>query len=170
MGWPPAPALFAMQILLVRHAIADAGSPSGADADRALTADGRLEFERVARALAPLGCTPRLVLHSPLRRARETAEILAQALAAPLEPCPELAEAPSAELLAQLHGENVALVGHEPWLSALTAWLVAGRRELGPAFAFERGGCALLEGRPVPGEARLLAFLPPYALQAGPRS
>ena len=23
MGWPPAPALFAMQILLVRHAIAD---------------------------------------------------------------------------------------------------------------------------------------------------
>lgn len=150
-----------MQILLVRHAIAASAAPTGSDADRALTDAGRAEFERVARGLAAFGCRPKLVLHSPLRRARETAELLERALPCALQSCPELADAPSAELLAQLRTTDVALVGHEPWLSALTAWLVTGRRELGPAFPFERGGWALLEGRPVPGEARLVAFLPP---------
>jgi len=157
-----------MQILLVRHAIASASSPSGHDAERALTAEGRVEFEQVASALAARGCRPELVLHSPLVRARETAEILSTALSVPLQPCPELADAPTAELLAELRTRSVALVGHEPWISALAAWLVTGRRELGPMFPFERGGCALLEGRPVPGEARLVAFLPPWALLSGP--
>lgn len=150
-----------MQILLVRHAIAE---PAGSDAERALTDAGRREFERVAAAVAARGWRPESVLHSPLRRARETAEILGRALYAPLESCAELAEAPSAELLGRLRAPAVALVGHEPWMSALAAWLLTGRRELGHAFPFERGGCALLEGRAVPGEARLLAFLPPDVL------
>ncbi len=150
-----------MQILLVRHAIAD---PAGPDAERALTDAGRRQFERVAAAVAGRGWRSQQILHSPLRRARETAEILGRALSAPLEACPELADAPCAELLGRLSAPSVALVGHEPWMSALTAWLVTGRRELGHAFPFERGACALLEGRAMPGEARLVGFLPPHLL------
>lgn len=152
-----------MQVLLVRHAIAE---PAGSDAERALTVAGRREFERVAAAIATRGWRPERILHSPLRRARETAEILGLALESPLESCAELVEAPSAELLGRLHFESVALVGHEPWMSALAAWLLTGRRDLGHAFPFERGGVALLEGRAVPGEAHLVAFLPPDALLA----
>lgn len=155
-----------MQILLVRHAIAE---PMGPDAERALTDAGRRQFERVAAAVADRGWRPERVLHSPLRRARETAEILGRALHAPLEDCAELADAPSAELLARLRSPSVALVGHEPWMSALAAWLLTGRRELGHAFPFERATCALLEGRAVPGEAHLVAFLAPAAL-LGPDS
>ncbi|MBM3989493.1 MAG: phosphohistidine phosphatase [Planctomycetes bacterium] len=153
-----------MQILLVRHAIAHARSPSGLDAERALTPEGRLEFERIASALAERGLRPRRVLHSPWRRSHETAALLAARFQAVCEPCPELAEAPSAELLVRMGSADVALVGHEPWISALAAWLVTGKREHAAGFPFERGGCALLEGRAVPREARLVAFLPPAML------
>jgi phosphohistidine phosphatase len=156
-----------MQILLVRHAIAEARSACGLDSQRALTPEGRGELERVASALESLGVRPKLVLHSPWRRAHETAALLAARFQSDLNPCPELAEAPSSELLGHLGSRDVALVGHEPWISALAAWLITGRRELAAGFPFERCGCALLEGRALPGEARLVAFLPPAVLIGG---
>ncbi|MBM3986642.1 MAG: phosphohistidine phosphatase [Planctomycetes bacterium] len=156
--------MFRMQILLIRHAIAQSSSASGLDAERALTPEGRREFERIASALAALGLRPRLVLHSPWRRAHETAALLEARFQATCQPCPELAQAPSTELLGRMGSGDVALVGHEPWISALAAWLITGKRELAAGFPFERGGCALLEGRALPGEARLVAFLPPAML------
>jgi phosphohistidine phosphatase len=155
-----------MQLLIVRHAIAEEPAPGLSEEERALTQRGRERFERAARGLAALGLAPVRVHSSPLLRALQTAEILVAACAGELAVTELLAAPPGEELLARLRGSDAALVGHEPWVSALCAWLVAGRRELGPGFPFKKGGCALLEGEPAPGEMRLVAFLPPRVLRA----
>src|ERR1700686_4214330 len=69
-----------MDIWLLRHAVAEEVSASGRDADRALTPDGLRRAERVARGLAALEPSIDLVLTSPYRRARQTAEPAARAL------------------------------------------------------------------------------------------
>lgn len=58
---------------LVRHGKAAAGWD--ADPDPGLAPEGRADAQRAAALLAPLGALP--VVTSPLRRARETAEIVA---------------------------------------------------------------------------------------------
>jgi phosphohistidine phosphatase len=80
-----------------------------------------------------------------------------------------LAAAPDGELLSAIaacSGSSVALVGHEPWLSQLLAWLVVGSRDASAGLAFKKGGLAWLSGEPVPGGMRLRAFLPPRVLRA----
>ncbi len=155
-----------MQLLLVRHGIAQQRRADRADERRELTPEGRDRFERAARGLAAMGLRLDRVLTSPLARARQTAELLAPLCARNPEPCKALAAAPTQALLEELRGEMLAAVGHEPFISQLCAWLVAGRRELGDSFAFKKGGAALLGGEPEPGRMRLLAFLPPRLLRA----
>ena len=59
-------------------------------------------------------------------------------------------------------GETVAVVGHEPWLSELIAWLVVGEPADGDArFRMKKGGVAQLRGTPRPGRMQLRALLPP---------
>src|SRR5436853_395723 len=69
-------------IYLVRHAIAEAATPGMSDADRALTAEGRQKMRRVAAGLKRLRVAPDVVLASPLRRAQETATVIASVLMA----------------------------------------------------------------------------------------
>jgi phosphohistidine phosphatase len=110
------------------------------------------------RGLGLLGVGFDLVLHSPWVRAAETAALLAPLAEGPAQATIELAREPSADLIAMLDAltpERVALVGHEPWLSDLIAWLVMGDSGLGFAFPLKKGGVAHLEGRPVPGAMRL---------------
>jgi len=76
-----------------------------------------------------------------------------------------LTRAPTEELLRELAGLRTALVGHEPLLSELAAWLATGARESAGAFALEKGGLVVLEGEPKPGSMRLAAFLPPRLLR-----
>lgn len=154
-----------MNLYVVRHAIAEerppAPDPARPDSERALTPEGREKFLRGVRGLGLLGVGLDLVLHSPWRRAAETAALLAPLAALPALPAQAtglLAREPSADLIAMLDGlepERVALVGHEPWLSDLIAWLVTGDSGLGYAFPLKKGGVAHLEGRPVPGAMRL---------------
>jgi phosphohistidine phosphatase len=152
-----------MQLYLIRHGLAADG---GADEARPLTDEGRARIAEEAQALRRLGAQFDRLLHSPLLRATQTAEALADLVLGTSSPTPRLVLAPSEELLAELAGESVALVGHEPWLSELVAWLVTGERRLGPRFAIEKGGVALLEGEPRPLGMALAAFLPPEALLA----
>ena len=78
---------------------------------------------------------------------------------------PALARAPSQDVLDALDGTRVALVGHEPWMGELVAWLTTGATLHGSVFAFKRGGVAWLEGQPQPGQMVLQAFLPPKVLR-----
>jgi len=64
-----------------------------------------------------------------------------------------------------LRGESLAVVGHEPWLSELIAWLCLGERELGAAFQLKNGGVAWLSGEPVPGGCVLKALWTPRSLR-----
>lgn len=157
-----------MKILLVRHAIAtDAASFAGPDRDRPLTDDGRRRFRRGALALAALVPDLALIATSPLRRARETAEILAAAtdgrarLAEAGELAPDgAATAVLRRLASWREVAAVALVGHEPNLTLLEGLLLTGsERSLAE---LKKGGAALLDlpGRVTAGGARLLWHLP----------
>jgi phosphohistidine phosphatase len=65
-------------IILVRHAHAEWPNYVGRDFDRPLTPRGEQEARSSARAIALANTVPDLILASPARRTRQTAEILAQ--------------------------------------------------------------------------------------------
>jgi len=59
----------------------------------------------------------------------------------------------------------VGLVGHEPFLGALLAWLIVGDPDMGERLAFKKGGVAHIEGGPAPGTCALRAHWPPKSLR-----
>lgn len=154
----------------MRHAIAEDAGPDQDDADRALTRDGRRRFERAVRGMRALGIRFERVLHSPWRRAVETAELLEPIVDGPLESTPLLAKAPTKALLTAIrrHTEEgpTAVVGHQPWLAELTAWLLVGDAAEGEKLDLEKGGVVWLSGDPEPGGMSLRAMLTPRILRA----
>lgn len=143
-----------MRILIVRHAIAvDRAEPAHADQPdeaRPLTPKGRRRMRRAARGLHRLLPDLDVLATSPLVRARQTAELLGRAYGlhdAPATVAALVPDTPLAEvrdwLNAQDGGATIALVGHEPQLSRLIAWLIADREQ--PFTELTRGGACLLE-------------------------
>jgi phosphohistidine phosphatase len=137
-----------MKLLIVRHAIAlDRGTPGVSDHLRPLTEEGVSRFKKTARSLGQL-IVADVVLTSPLLRAKQTAEILArQWTAVSAQECEPLGSGSRVhfeEALSRLtNAKVVAAVGHEPSLSDwVSDWLGASR---GEAFAFKKGGAALLD-------------------------
>lgn len=137
-----------MQVYLVQHGLATSKQE---DPARPLTADGREEVERVARATAAAGVRPASILHSGKRRAEQTAEILAvhtkpaggvHAVEG-LDPLddPQRARDRVAQADAPL-----MLVGHLPHLGRLAALLLAGTPER-EIVAFRNAGVVCLERR-----------------------
>lgn len=162
-----------MQLWLVRHAIAEERRPDLDDAARALTPQGRVRFQRGVRGLRRLGVRFERVVHSPLLRAVETAQLLRPLLerrAGEFQVSANLARSPSEALLGEIGGEHVALVGHEPWLSELACWLVTGWKPYNgpqhePWIEIGKGGVAELEGELVPGSMQLVALHRPRTLR-----
>ena len=66
-----------MKLYVMRHGPAEDDAPTGRDADRALTAAGRERVAAVAKALSEANESPFAILSSPLVRAMQTAEIVA---------------------------------------------------------------------------------------------
>jgi phosphohistidine phosphatase len=134
-------------LFLIRHAHAAAAEE---DALRPLSEAGREETRRLAQWLRPGGrLQPQEVWHSPLVRARETAEILAAELAwtAPLQVVPGLEPEDfpgrvAGRIAACAH--SLALVGHNPNLTCLATLLVTGAADP-PAFVFPKGAALALE-------------------------
>jgi len=154
-----------MQLFLIRHAIAEEPRAGLRDEARALTPAGRARFSEEVKGLERLGFSFERLRHSPLRRALETAELLVPLVEGELEVDARLAGAPGAELIASLEGANLALVGHEPWLSELGWQLVSGGADAS-GFALKKGGILQLEGDPRPGGMRLVQALAPATLRA----
>lgn len=147
-----------MELFLIRHAIAAAGDDD--DDARALTKKGQRRFDAVVRVLDGLGVRFDRVLHSPKLRAVQTAARLHALVDGGFEVTELLAEPPSSELLAACGEGRVALVGHEPHLSALLSWLVAGS-PTAARVELKKGAVACLDGRPRPGEMTLRWLVPP---------
>ena len=108
-----------MLVFLVRHAHAEPGDP---DELRELSGRGREEARALSQQLAEHATPPLLVLTSPLLRARQTAEPLADAAGSELEVDERLASGMTTEgfreALAGREGP-VAVVGHQPDLSEI---------------------------------------------------
>ncbi len=73
-----------MQVILIRHAHAEWPNYHGADFERPLTARGLADARATARAISDAGHRPTLLLASPARRTRQTAEILAEEFQLPV--------------------------------------------------------------------------------------
>jgi phosphohistidine phosphatase len=125
-----------MDLYVLRHAIAVPREDESVSRDsaRPLTERGRAKLRRVTRGMRALGLSFDLVLTSPYRRARETADIVAAAMGAKktLEPTPHLApDGDPRELIELLRSRgreaaSVLVVGHEPYLSQLVSVLASG--------------------------------------------
>ena len=162
-----------MRLLVVRHAIAQDREDfaEGDDAARPLTPDGRKKMQRGAEGLKEIVPEIDRLISSSLKRAVETAEIIARVYGdLKVQRIPELA--PGTPLdgvlkwLADLpEGGTVAVVGHEPDLSGMVCALLANAHE--PFLEFRKGGAALLEfaGAVAPGTARLDWLLEPKHLR-----
>jgi len=112
--------------------------PKEEDPERPLTAEGRAAAKLVANVAAKLNLGIEWIYHSGKLRARQTAEILAEAL----DPCPGIeakqgldpldAVGPIAEWLRREASERVgavALVGHLPFLDRLASLLIADNED-----------------------------------------
>jgi phosphohistidine phosphatase len=143
-----------MDLILWRHAEAFELRELEDDLDRALTPKGERQAQRVAAWLNHhLPATTR-VLASPARRCQQTARALdrkfktVQALAPDggVEALLAAARWPDAR-------EPVLVVGHQPTLGAVAAWLLAG---VAQPWSVRKGGIYWLRGRVRDGELQLL--------------
>jgi phosphohistidine phosphatase len=170
-----------LKVLVIRHAIAadpKAFSKTGkGDALRPLTPLGRKKMRRAARGIVRL--VPRLdaLATSPLTRAIETGEIVAERYdhGHPIR-LPALAPGKSAgqvmdwlkeqaEHAGKGSDTTVAIVGHEPSLGQLVSWMLTGLRE--SFIPFKKGGACLVEfdGEVKPALAKLLWAMKPSQLR-----
>jgi phosphohistidine phosphatase len=154
-----------MQLFVIRHGIAEDAGPDQVDADRALTKDGKKKLKQVVRGMRAVGWKLDRVVSSPWRRAMQTAAVVSKH-----EPIVTdlLTTSPRSDLLYVLNrpGEAVGVVGHEPWLSELVAWLVLGDSRHGDIFELKKSSVALLDGEVVPGGMTLHGLLPPRVLRS----
>jgi phosphohistidine phosphatase len=141
-----------MRLSLLRHGIAaDRGRLKYEnDSERPLTPKGERQMRRIAQGLQASGLSYDLILSSPYLRAKQTADIVAQALSAPEGVL--LADALTPErnprqlieaLRTDYHEQqDILVVGHEPYLSRLISTLLTGGPNL--SVVLKRGGlCAL---------------------------
>jgi phosphohistidine phosphatase len=127
-----------MNLYLMRHAIAAEADENSDDSQRPLTKIGRKKLGKIARNLEKLDLSFDLILTSPYLRARQTADVVADALdlkpkqvvesenLVPLGFADKFVE----ELNAREPLENLLVVGHEPFLSQLIGRLVTGDASL----------------------------------------
>jgi phosphohistidine phosphatase len=160
------------ELYLVRHGIAEPrGEAWPDDAKRPLTEQGMSRLKRSARALVRLGVSIDVVLTSPLVRTRQTAEIVAGAFS----PRPSLINvealapggAPAAlatELEKHSRRPHIVIVGHEPGIGELAAWLLGMRHPIG----FKKGAVCRIDVDSLPprGAGALRWFLSPKILRS----
>ncbi|WP_435105831.1 phosphohistidine phosphatase SixA [Arhodomonas sp. AD133] len=131
-----------MKLYLIQHgsALAKEVNP-----ERPLSDEGRADVEALATLLSSHDVTVPSVYHSTKLRARQTAEILARALAGhPVEASGLAPDDPVEtwlEWLEQPHDDGIAIVSHQPFVGHLATRLLTGREE--PAAVVFSPGTAL---------------------------
>ena len=138
----------AMRIYLVRHSEAVDRVPPMPDAARYLSARGRVSFREMALRFRDAGGHPTRILTSPLIRAVQTAEILAETLrySGDVIPDPRLSPGFDVEKLASVLDDcrpekEIAFVGHEPDLGDILTRLLS----LPQGYAMRKGDIAALD-------------------------
>lgn len=163
-----------MNIYLLRHGIAVSAEQSPNNGDRRLTAKGNKRMRKGARGIRRLGLEFDVILTSPLARARETADVVAEALG--LQPQLAVIDALQPgnsvdDLLSSLseykNRQHLLLVGHEPLLSETAAFLLTGKKTAGLEFGFKKGAICHIEidALPLREPGTLRSFLAPKQLR-----
>ena len=136
-------------LYLIRHAIAHERSKRWPDDDlRPLTDEGIAKMRRAAEGLRAFDVHFDGLISSPLVRARQTADIVAAAF----KKAPKIVEAAElspgrgpdavAKMLAAHKGhDEIGLVGHEPDLGEMAAWLIGAEHPI----PFKKGGVARID-------------------------
>ena len=167
-----------MDLYLLRHAIAVDGEQfAGDDSERPLTVEGAKKMRRIAKGMRKLKLSFDAILSSPYRRARETAQIVAEQfhmrrhlrLTNTLTPRGNRRALIDEIARLERNAQSILLAGHEPYLSTLAASLVFGRPAVG--LILKKGGlcklssehvrngrCAELEWLLTPRQLMALAF------------
>lgn len=145
---------YGMKLYLIRHAEAIERRDDVREEDRWLTPKGRDGFRENGRRLAKKGEIPAVIATSPLVRAVQTAEILADVLDFGGELCVSRELAPGFGVeglfrLAKACGmpRSLAVVGHEPDLGEVLGRLL-GR---GGALPLKKGAIVALKLEPTEG-------------------
>ena len=148
-----------MRVYFLRHGIAaDREEWQGSDEERPLTKEGRKCMKREAKGIEKLDLRIDALITSPLTRAKETAEYIADHLDLKMIEDARLRPGFDANALTQVLGDHteakaVMLVGHEPDFSATISQLIGGGR-----IDLKKGGLACVE------DGQLLVLLPPKML------
>jgi phosphohistidine phosphatase len=141
-----------VNVLVIRHG--PAGDPEAwkregrDDRLRPLSPDGKKDMRQAASGLATLQPHVDIVATSPLVRAAQTAEIVASEYDCEVVTVDALVpDADPARTLEWIGTQQadwaVALVGHEPHLSALVSYMLAGKNTA--IIELKKGGACLLE-------------------------
>jgi phosphohistidine phosphatase len=138
-----------VELYLIRHGLAaERGEAYPDDTKRPLIHKGIVRLRSEARALARLGLTFDQIVTSPLVRAKQTADVFAEALSPHPPVALSDALAPSGtpvavieELAKYARRARVALIGHEPNLGELAARLIGARR----AIEFKKGAICRID-------------------------
>jgi phosphohistidine phosphatase len=131
-------------IMIMRHAKSSWEDPGLHDHDRPLNKRGKLNAPRMGRLLRELDLVPDLIITSSARRARDTAEAVADQSGCEGEIRVEeiLYAAPPEEYLEVLAAaddrfERILVIGHNPGLEELLE-IIAGEHESLPTAAIAR--------------------------------
>lgn len=161
-----------LELYLVRHAVAaERGEAFPDDAKRPLTTNGIARMRKAVKGLAAMDVSVDLILTSPLVRARQTADLLAQGLSGPppVQQTDALAPAGTAAAVVKELGQHmrlarIALVGHEPNIGELAARLIGARAPL----PFKKGAVCRIDFDVFPpkGAGSLIWFATPKMLRA----
>ena len=163
-----------MRLYIVRHAIANPhGTPGVKDDDRALTNEGIEKMRESAAGLRDLDYVPEAILSSPLRRARQTAELLLEAFGKGIELkiIPALAPSGSRQELYReiaLYDKklkSLMLVGHQPSLGEVAGEIVWGSPDC--YVELKKGGTCAIDLESVRGipKGNLVSLLTPSILR-----
>ena len=162
-----------MNIHLLRHGVAAALSQENTfrDEQRALTPEGIVKMRQAAQGLKRLQVNFDVIVSSPLVRARQTAEIVAEALKfrQPLDEWDELAPEGAVDaVLRRLHDyrecKSVLLVGHQPSIGCIASYLIFGDARV--SLPFKKGALFCVQTNdPSPWAGELLWMLPSRMLR-----
>jgi len=169
-----APRQTGYEFYIMRHGIAVTRGSAGFsdDSKRPLIPEGKAKMREVTKGLLRLGFDVDWIVTSPLVRAVETAEIVAEELGsnAPMDFCEALSPGGAPEALISFlakhaNRKRVLVVGHEPDLSELAARLIGAGRHAN--LAFKKGGCCLITFNEFPPKSpgQLVWWLTPRLLR-----
>ena len=160
-----------LELYLIRHGVAaERGEDYPDDSKRPLTSDGIARLRKEAKALSALDIGFDQILSSPLVRARQTADVFAEERKWKPPIANNDARTPAGspagviqELGKHMRKARIALVGHEPNMGELAAFLIGAKVPL----PFKKGAICRIDFSVFPpkGKGQLCWFITPKMLR-----